>query len=123
MRSNFVRFAVFVAGVAALASCDAGPTVTRFGNGISGGPTGTSPITPPAPGSPDSNPPLARFVTPPTTTTTLVNVGDSIFVSVRLNDDRAIATYTITGFKETGDVNLGTFQKVARYTAVTVNNF
>ncbi len=120
MRSPFVRLAVIGAGIAAVVSCDAGPTVTRFGNGISGGPTGTAPVAPAAPGSPDSNAPLARFISPPTTSATLVNVGDSIFVSVRLNDDRAIGSVTLTGFKETGDVNLGTFVRTARYTPVTV---
>lgn len=120
MRSTLVRLAVLCAGIAAVVSCDAGPGITRFGNGISGGPTGTAPVVPAAPGSPDSNVPLARFVSPPTTTATLVNVGDSIFVSVRLNDDRAVGSVTLTGFKETGDVNLGTFVRIARYTPITV---
>lgn len=120
MRSTFVRFAVLGAGIAAVVSCDAGPTVTRFGNGISGGPSGTSPVQPPAPGSPDSNPPLVRYIVPdPAASAPLINVGDSILVRVRLNDDRALKSVTITGFKETGDPDLGTFLRTVRYTPIT----
>ena len=49
MRTSFVRLATLVGSVALVVSCDAGPTVVKFGNGIAGGTTGTAPVTPPPP--------------------------------------------------------------------------
>lgn len=120
MRHSLSRFAALVAAVAVVASCDDGPTSSRFGNGISGGPTGTAPIVPPAPGSVDSFPPFARILTPVATPVQLINIGDSIFVEVRVSDDRELRDLTITGFKEVGDPDLGTFQRIARYRQIRV---
>lgn len=118
MRLSLVRLLAVVTGVAVVASCDAGPTVSRFGNGISGGPTGTAPITPPAPGSVDTNPPFVVVDTP--ATGQLVNVGDSILVVTRILDDRKVGGLTILGFKEVGDPALGTYAQILRYGPVSV---
>jgi len=118
MRQSLARLAFVVAGIAVVASCDAGPTVARFGNGISGGPTGTAPITPPAPGSVDTNPPFIVVDTP--LAGQLVNVGDSILVVTRILDDRRVGGITIQGFKEVGDPALGTYARILRYGPVVV---
>ncbi|MGH7638073.1 MAG: hypothetical protein ACREOK_10525, partial [Gemmatimonadaceae bacterium] len=97
MRHPFGRLVTVVAGIALVVSCDSGPTVATFGNGISGGPTGTSPVTPPAPGSPDTSAPFLVVDTP--FTGQLVNVGDSLLVVTRILDDRQVGSFTITGFK------------------------
>lgn len=120
MRVSFTRLAALVLGLAAIVSCDGAPTTTRIGSGISGGPTGTAPLVPPPPGAVDSQAPLVLIDTPIVSPTQLVNVGDSILVVMRLNDDRGLGTVTVTGWKETGDPNLGTFTRTARYPTITV---
>ena len=120
MRHPFGRLVTVVAGVALVVSCDAGPTVGTFGNGISGGPTGTSPVTPPAPGSADTSAPFLVVDTP--FTGQLLNVGDSLLVVTRILDDRQVAGITITGFKETGDPDLGTFVRTIRYGPLSVGS-
>ncbi|HYC50939.1 MAG TPA: hypothetical protein VEB19_07525, partial [Gemmatimonadaceae bacterium] len=118
MRHSFGRLSTLVGSIALVVSCDAGPTVGKFGNGIAGGTTGTAPVTPPPPGSVDTNPPFLVVDTP--FTGQLVNVADSVLVVTRILDDRAVGGFTITGFKETGDPNLGTFVRTVRYGPLTV---
>lgn len=118
MRHPFGRIVTVAAGIALIVSCDSGPTVATFGNGISGGPTGTSPVTPPAPGSPDTSAPFLVVDTP--FTGQLLNVADSLLVVTRILDDRQIGSFTITGFKETGDPDLGTFTRTVRYGPLVV---
>ena len=117
MRSPLVRLLAVGLAVAVVVSCEAGPSAPRFGNGISGGPTGTSPVTPPAPGSPDTNDPFVIIQTP-ATNGQLINIGDSILVQVLLNDDRQLGDVSITGFREAGDTSLGTFQRTVRYPTI-----
>ncbi|MEX2178812.1 MAG: hypothetical protein WD801_08895 [Gemmatimonadaceae bacterium] len=118
MRFPIRRLAALVATAAFIWSCDGGPTVTRFGSGISGGPTGTAPVVPPAPGDPDTEAPLVRIQVPVATPIQLINVGDSILVVARLNDDRGVARVTFTGLRMVGDPDLGTFQEIQRYRTV-----
>ena len=113
MRNPLVRLATLAAGITLILSCDSGPTVNRFGGGIAGGPTNT-PAPPPAPGTPDTSTPFIRIDTP--TVGRLINVGDSILVVVRAIDDRKLGSIQITGFKLIGDPNLGTLQRIVRYT-------
>jgi hypothetical protein len=120
MRHPFGRLVTVVAGIALVVSCDAGPTVGTFGNGISGGPTGTSPVTPPAPGSADTSAPVLVVDTP--FTGQLLNVGDSLLVVTRILDDRQVSSITITGFKESGDPDLGTFTRTVRYGPLSVGS-
>jgi len=118
MRLPFARLATVIASVALVVSCDAGPTVGKFGNGIAGGTTGTAPVTPPPPGSVDSNAPFLVVDTP--FTSQLVNVGDSILVVTRIIDDRAVGGFSIIGYKESGDPALGTFVRTIRYGPLNV---
>src|SRR5688572_819001 len=106
-RSQFVHLAAVGLSVVAIASCDTGPVTPKFGTGIAGGTTGTAPITPPAPGTPDTGG-VGVVILDPTTTGQLVNVGDSLLVVVRAFDDRQLTQIRIQGMKFTGDADLGT---------------
>lgn len=117
MRLPLIRLGAVVTGVVVVMSCDAGPAGPRFGNGISGGPTGTSPVTPVNPSAPDTNRPFAQIQTP-ATTGQLVNIGDSLLVVTRIIDDRQLSRLTLVGMKYVGDASLGTLQEIARYPAV-----
>jgi hypothetical protein len=140
MRLRLARLAVVAAVVVAASSCDTGPTVSKFGNGIAGGPTGNAPVAPVAPGTPDPNVPFLRLHIPPcavgmslaacptwppadrTIPVRLVNVGDPILVEAYINDDRGLGgtgRLTLTGYKKIGDPDLGTDQQIERYTTNT----
>lgn len=118
MRFPISRLLVAAAGVLVVMSCDNPPAGPKFGNGISGGPTGTSPVPPVNPGAPDTNRPFVRIDTP-ATTGQLINVGDSILVVTRIIDDRQIAKLDLVGLRYTGSANLGTLTTTVRYTPIT----
>lgn len=118
MRFPLGRLAVAAAGVLIVMSCDNPPAGPRFGNGISGGPSGTAPVNPPDPTQPDTTDPFARIDTP-STTGLLFNVGDSILVVVRLVDDRNVSSVTVQGIRSTGDPDLGTLVETFRYPPIT----
>jgi hypothetical protein len=119
MRVSFVRLSTLVAGVALVMSCDGGPVGTKFGNGIAGGTTGTSPIVPPAPGGIDTSRPFVRIDTPVATPVQLINAGDSILVVTRIIDDRKVGTLVVRGLQYKGSASLGTLTEVERYPAIT----
>ena len=50
----------------------------------------------------------------------LVNLGDSVFVSVHLHDDKALKSIVVSGVTQTGSVDLGTFTQKPRYATITV---
>jgi hypothetical protein len=108
-----------VGGVVLVLSCDGGPVSTKYGNGIAGGTTGTSPIVPPAAGSVDSNRPFVQIDTPVATPVQLINAGDSILVVTRIVDDRKVASLTVRGVQYKGSASLGTLTEVERYPAIT----
>lgn len=118
MRFPISRLVVAAAGVLVVMSCDNPPAGPKFGNGISGGPTGTQPVAPVNPGAPDTNRPFVRIDTP-ATTGQLINVGDSILVVTRIIDDRQVAKLDLVGLRFTGNANLGTLATTIRYTPVT----
>jgi hypothetical protein len=99
-------------------SCDGGPVSPKFGNGIAGGSSGTAPVSPPNPNSPDTNKPFVRIDTP-AVVGQLINVGDSILTVTRIIDDRQLQSLVVTGFKFTGSAILGTLTQTIRYTPVT----
>src|SRR6185436_4447101 len=107
MRLSLIRLAAVAGSVAVIVSCDSAPASPKFGNGIAGGVTGTSPISPPNPGAPDTSVPFVRIDTP-ATTGQLVNVGDSILVVTRVIDDRSAAKLDLVVLKFTGSANRGT---------------
>ena len=114
----FGRLVLASVGVIVVMSCDNPPASPRFGNGISGDPTGTLPVTPVNPNSPDTSRPFVRIDTP-ATTGQLFNVGDSILVVTRVIDDRQLASMSLVGMKFTGNASLGTLQEIVRYSPIT----
>jgi hypothetical protein len=115
MRSNLVRLAALgslAAGVAFVASCDARlPTTatgTTGGTSTGGGTKNTK----------NAKPPTIVIDSP--SAGTLVNVGDSILVTVRLHDDIGLKNATITGVTQSGSIDLGTFKESQRYSAVPI---
>jgi hypothetical protein len=107
MRNLIIRLAVVLGGVAIVASCD-----SRLS---------TSPITVGPSGSSNNSGlkgPTIAIDTP--TVGSLVNVGDSLLVVVRLHDDKALTTASIQALKITGSGDLGTRVETNRYTPVTI---
>src|SRR5205823_4853454 len=66
----------------------------------------------------DSTKPTATIDTP--SVGSLVNVGDSIYVTLTAHDDRALGSVAIEGITEHGSKDLGTFTQSLRYSRVTV---
>lgn len=112
MKSPLVRLFALGFGIAVVLSCDSAPLTAPLGSGVGSSNSGSSPS------GADKTPPTVSIDTP--TTGTLVNVGDSILVVMHLHDDRALGSLIVAGYKETGNVNLGTFQRTARFTPITV---
>ena len=112
MKSPLVRLIALGFGIAVVLSCDSAPLTAPLGSGVGSSNSGSS-----ARGA-DKVAPTVSIDTP--TTGTLVNVGDSILVVMHLHDDRALGALMVAGYKETGNVNLGTFQRTARFTPITV---
>ncbi len=110
MKSPLVRLVALAVSVAVVLSCDSTPLTAP-------GAVGGASTSGTAAGA-DKTPPTATIDTP--TVGALVNVGDSILVVVQLHDDRALGTVMIGGYKESGSVNLGTFQRTPRYAPITV---
>src|SRR6185437_4559581 len=111
MRSVLVRLAALGAVVAVVASCDAGlPTTGQFNNGSG------NPGSPNTGGAGNS---LTIAIDSPLVGS-LVNVGDSILVTVHLHTTRAFKSATIVGVSEKGSVDLGTFVQTARYKPVSI---
>jgi hypothetical protein len=107
MRHVVIRLAAVIGGVAIVASCD-----SRLS---------TSPITVGTSGSSNNSGvkgPTIAIDTP--TVGSLVNVGDSLLVVVRLHDDKALTSATIHALKIAGSGDLGTRVETDRYTPVTV---
>lgn len=120
-----MRLFALVASMAAVLSCDSGaPTgVGEFNNsdpkdsiGTGGGSGGGAAATG------DGRYPVASIDTP-VVNGTLVNIGDSILVAVRVRDNLSgIASVKVQGLKIKGDPSVGTQVITERYTTVTAPN-
>ena len=86
MRNLVLRLAVVVGGVAIVASCDSRLSTSP----ITVGPSGSS-------SNSGVKGPVIAIDTP--AVGSLINVGDSLLVVVRLHDDKALTTATIQGLK------------------------
>lgn len=108
MRSTLIRLAALTAGVVLVASCD-----TRLPTSTSPGGPGTNTK------GVNANKPTITIDTP--TVGTLINAGDSIFVSMHLHDTKsALTTASLVGMTESGALNLGTFSATPRYKAIAI---
>ncbi|HVX41528.1 MAG TPA: hypothetical protein VHB25_18360 [Gemmatimonadaceae bacterium] len=110
MRSVLTRLSVLAAGVLIVASCDtATPTTGTFPTSGSSGSSsnqagGTKPTI-----AIDS--PLVG---------TLINVGDSVLVTVHLHDAKALTSASMFGVTEKGSIDLGTFTQTLRYGQIDI---
>src|SRR5947209_3303989 len=105
MKPVFVRLIAVGAAVTLVASCDTRlPTTT----GITG--SSTTSAT-----SKNGGP---TIVIDSPLVGTLINTGDSVLVSVRLHDAKALKSAVISGLTEKGSVDLGTFTTALRYRGV-----
>ncbi|MHB1864054.1 MAG: hypothetical protein ACYCVL_13960 [Gemmatimonadaceae bacterium] len=109
MKPALVRLLALGAGIAIVVSCDSAPLTAPLGSG------GTANA---GAGGVDLVAPTVTIDTP--TVGSVVNAGDSILVTMHLHDDRALGGLVLTGYKETGSIALGTFQRTARYAAIAV---
>jgi hypothetical protein len=106
MRSNLFRLAALATGVVIVASCDARlPSESQFGSSSS---------------STSSTTKKPSIVIDSPTTGALINLGDSVLVSVRLHDDKALKTATMAAVTQTGSIDLGTFTQTPRYKLASI---
>src|SRR5262245_55599552 len=117
MRFAFSRVAIFLCAVALVVGCDSRNSTSPLnGGGASSG--GGGPVPPGGAKGPDRTPPIVTVDTP--ITGQLVNIGDSILVSVRLHDNAALRTLQLVGLTVKGSEALGTLTRTVRYASTTV---
>jgi hypothetical protein len=113
MRSVLVRLAAVAAGVALVVSCDSSmPTATTPTGGV------VSPTPGPTPGPTGTVKPSVVIDSP--LVGALVNVGDSVLVTLRLHDSKGLKSATLNGVMQKGSIDLGTFQQTQRYKPITI---
>jgi len=110
MRSVLVRLTALAVAIAAVAACDTRlPTVATTGSSSNGSSSTTA----------NNNKPSVVIDSP--LTATLINVGDSVLVTLHLHDPKySLLNATIAGFTQKGSVDLGTFTQTLRYKQVSV---
>src|SRR6185503_5816114 len=109
----FARLFLLGAAIAVVASCDS--SLPTAGSMTSPG-TGTR--TTPSTNTKNSKAPTITIDSP--TVGTLVNIGDSILVTVRLHDDLALRNASIIGVTQAGSIDLGTFTQTPRYRLIQI---
>src|SRR5215211_5651501 len=106
MRIAFVRLAALAVGVAVVASCDSRlSTESQFASG-------------PSSSSTANKGPTITIDTP--FTGTLINLGDSILVSLRLHGDKPLRNASMNAVTQRGSVDLGTFVQTPRYKTIAI---
>ena len=109
MRSVFIRLTALAGAVALVASCDTRlPTATSAGTG------------PTTPSSSSSNPNAPSIVIDSPLVGTLINIGDSVLVSVRLHAAKALRSASMSGVTQKGSVDLGTYTTTPRYKTIPI---
>jgi len=107
MRSVLIRLPALAAGIALVASCDTRmPTQATIGGGGSSS------------SAKDAGAPTIALDTP--IANTLINVGDSILVVMRVHDDKALSSLSVDGLSYRGNEDLGTLVQRVRYALVSV---
>ena len=112
-RSTILRLAGLAAGIVLVASCDS--ALPTSGNSPTGGSTSSSGSSSSGTGA---KKPSISIDSP--VVGTLVNVGDSVFVTLHLHDNVALKSATLSGVTQVGSVDLGTFKETPRYAAMTI---
>jgi hypothetical protein len=109
MRSVFIRLTALAGAVALVASCDTRlPTATTVGHGSTSTPSSSS----------NGNGPSIVIDSP--LVGTLINLGDSVLVSVRLHDNKALRSASMAGVTQKGSVDLGTLTTTQRYKTIGI---
>src|SRR4051812_49204983 len=109
MRSILVRLAAVAFGVVLVASCD-----TRL-------PTAVTPVTTPSTSTSATNKNKPTIVVDSPLVGTLINLGDSVLVSVHMHAGKAsLKSAALSGVTESGSTDLGTFKQTPRYREVLV---
>jgi hypothetical protein len=109
MRPVLVRLAAVAVAIAVVAGCD-----TRLPTAVTSGSTGGTTTQ-----TPNTNRPTVVIDSP--LTATLINLGDSVLVTLHLHDPKyPLKNATISGFTQKGSIDLGTFKQSQRYEQVTV---
>src|SRR6185369_15446545 len=99
MRSVFIRLAAVIAGVVIVASCDSRlPSQAVVGSSSSSGAVGKPNVV--------LDSPLVNA---------LVNVKDSVYVVMRLTDDKALKSASLVGYTFKGSEDLGTLKTTIRF--------
>lgn len=112
MTRNFVRLLALAGAVALVASCDTRlPTATTVPTSGSIGGGGNQ-------SAGNGLRPTVRIDSP--LAGALINVGDSVLVTVRLTDPRALKDAQMSGVTEKGSVDLGTHTQTPRYRTITI---
>jgi Bacterial Ig domain len=110
MRSALIRLAALSAGVMIVASCDTRlPTATTIPTSV--GSTGSVS---------SSNTAAPTVVIDSPLVGALINVGDSVLVTVQLHDTKQLTNATISGVTEKGSTDLGTYSQTPRYKTVPI---
>jgi len=111
-RPTLLRLAGLAAGIVLVASCDSAlPTSAND-------PTGGSSSSSSSGTGTNSKKPTISIDSP--VVGALVNIGDSVFVTLHLHDNVALKSATLTGVTQIGSVDLGTFKETPRYAALTI---
>ena len=111
-RSTILRITGLVAGIVLVASCDSALTT---GTTTTGGSSSSS-----SSGGSTSNNKKPTISIDSPVVGTLVNIGDSVFVTLHLHDNVALKSATLSGVTQIGSVDLGTFKETQRYKAVSI---
>lgn len=110
MKRPLIRLLAVGVCIGAVLSCDSTPIsapLNSTGSGSTSSSGGSS--------SSSNSGPLPSVTIDTPTTGALVNVGDSVLVSMHIHDNTALGNLTVTGYTETGSVDLGTFTRTVRY--------
>jgi hypothetical protein len=111
-RSTILRLAALAGGIVLVASCDT--ALPTAGTNPTGGGSSSS-----SSGSGSNNKKPTISIDSPVVGT-LVNLGDSVFVTLHLHDNVGLKSATLSGVTQIGSIDLGTFKQTERYKGLTI---
>ena len=111
-RSTILRLAALAGGIMLVASCDSALTTSASPTG--GGSSSSSS------GGTNNNTTKPSISIDSPVVGTLVNIGDSVFVTLHLHDNVGLKSATLSGVTQVGSVDLGTFTQTTRYKGMSI---
>src|SRR3954462_13727590 len=116
MKLALTRLGTLACAIALIVGCDSRNSTSPLnGGGASSGGGSTIPGTTKGP---DRTLPITVIDSP--ITGQLVNIGDSVLVSVRLHDNAALKSLDVMGLTVKGSAQLGTLTRTIRYAPIAV---